>query len=77
MEEDDFRFIFDRGISTETDLMANATGFVLDFFHLPSGDSVTFKAMLKNYKPNYDIDVDKKKSWQNGPCSTLWRNLQI
>jgi len=63
MEEDDFRFIFDRGISTETDLMANATGFVLDFFHLPSGDSVTFKAMLKNYKPNYDIDVDKKKSY--------------
>ena len=37
-----------------TDILANKTKYVIEFYHIATGRTVKFKALLTNFSDNYD-----------------------
>ena len=48
---------FDKGEGADgSDALANKRGYYIDFYHVPSGESVQFKAFLTNFDDSYKTE---------------------
>ena len=55
--------LFGAGYDDQSDALANAAGQVIEFYHIPSGRSISFKAYITTFSDQYNSDWSSEKAF--------------